>query len=114
MKRERKNHQELCNALKTAYFQREQAGLTRGRRWAIDVMHDIRRIGPLHSQVNPILFLERFVWRFATAACAVMLLLSVYAGITGWNPVDEVMAQFLSNPVEFTIVQAFGSYERYE
>ena len=114
MKRDQNNQQQLHETLKTAYFQQEHAGEKPGSRWTMDVMREIRRIGPLNAQVNPFLFFERVVWRFSTAACAIILLLSVYAGVTGWNPVDEMMAQFLSNPVEFTVAQALGSYENYE
>lgn len=102
------------HALRTAYFQKETMEIAPGQRWQWDVMRDVRRIGPLHAQVNPFQFVERFIWRFAAAACLFALILSVYAGVNGWNPVDEVATQFFSAPVEFTVAQAFGSYENYE
>lgn len=82
--------------------------------WQQDVMRDIRRIGPLNLQTNPAQIFNQLIWRFATAACVLVLFLSVYAGINGWNPLDELNAQFFNNPVEFTVSQAFGVYESYE
>lgn len=114
MKRSENKHQQLQNALRAAYSQRKRVEVDLDSRWQMDTMRDIRRIGPLNVQENVFQFFDRFVWRFATVACAIVLILSVYAGFTGWNPVDEVAAQFLSNPIEFTVAQAFGTYESYE
>lgn len=100
--------------LKAAYSQRETEPIELGSRWQTDLMRDVRRIGPLNLQANPLQIFDRFVWRFATAACALVLFLSVYAGLHGWNPLEELNSQFFNNPVKFTVAQAFGVYDSYE
>ncbi|MCP4397744.1 MAG: hypothetical protein GY801_10655 [bacterium] len=117
MKKSQENagEQAARRMLKAVYSQRETGPIEPGIRWRQDVMRDLRRIGPLTVQaVNPLRIFERFVWRFATAACALVLFLSVYAGVNGWNPLDDLDAQFFNNPVEFTVAQAFGMYDSYE
>ena len=109
-----KKEQKLQEALRAAYFHKEETEVELGSRWQMDTMRDIRRLGPLNAQINPFQFFNRFVWRFATVACTLALMLSVYVGFTGWNPVNEVANLFLDDPVEFTVAQAFGEYESYE
>lgn len=98
--------------LKAAYTQREDGKpIEPGIHWQMDVMRDVRRIGPLNRQGNALRIFDQFVWRFATAACAIVLCLAVYAGVTGWNPLDDLNAQFFNNPAEFAVAQAFEVYE---
>jgi hypothetical protein len=108
------NPRKLQEILKAAYRHREHTDVELGSRWQMDLMRDVRRLGPLNAKNNPLLFLDRFVWRFAMGTSALVLFLSVYVGFTGWNPVNEVATFFLNAPVEFTVAQVFGEYERYE
>lgn len=105
-----KNEQKLQEALRAAYVHKEKIDIELSSRWQMDVMRDIRRLGPLNEKINPFVFFDRVVWRFATAACAVALILSVYVGFTGWNPTDEVANLFFDDPVEFTLSQVIGDY----
>jgi hypothetical protein len=100
--------------LKAAYSQRDQGPVELGTRWEQDLMRNIRRIGPLNVRANPLRIVDQLVWRFATAACALVLMLAVYAGVNGWNPLNELNAHYFNNPVEFTVAQAFGVYDSYE
>ena len=109
-----KNAQRLQEVLKSVYLSKEQAEIELGGRWRMDVMRDIRRLGPLNVQFNPFAMFNRVVWCFAEAACVVAVVMTVYVGFTGWNPVDEVASLYLANPVEFTVSQALGEYESYE
>ena len=104
----------MWRMLKAGYSQRDQKPVELGSRWEQNLMRDIRRIGPFNAQANPLRIADQLVWRFATAACALMLILAVYAGINGWNPLNELNAQYFNNPVEFTVAQAFGVYDSYE
>ena len=108
MKSSKQNEQKLQEALRAAYFQKEKHVV--GSRWKMDAMQDIRRLGTLNVKTTPLSFVDHFVWRFATVTCLVALMLSVYIGFTGWNPIDDVAGMFLSNPVEFTVAQSIGAY----
>lgn len=109
-----KKAQRLQEVLKSAYLSKEQAEIELGGRWRMDVMRDIRQLGPLNATFNPFAMFNRVVWRFAEAACVVAVVMTVYVGFTGWNPVDEVASLYLANPVEFTVSQVLGEYESYE
>ncbi len=106
--------QQLHKTLKDVYFGKENIEVALNSHWRMDVMRDIRRLGPLNAQTNPLQFFNRVVWRFATVACMLTLILCVYVGFQGWNPVDDVAALFLDNPIEFTVAQALGEYDAYE
>ena len=111
---EHAKEQRVWRMLKAAYSQKDEEPFEFGNRWQQDLMRDIRRIGPLTAKMNPLGIADRLVWRFATAACAFALILAVYVGFTGWNPLEELNAQYFKNPVEFTVAQAFGVYDSYE
>jgi hypothetical protein len=101
-----KKYQHLEKTFKKTYVQRENVEVS--DRWRLDVMRTVRHLGPLHVKPNPLLFVERFVWRFATVACMIALVLSMYVGLTGFNPADTVAELLLDNPVEFTLAQVLG------
>ncbi|MBD3305044.1 hypothetical protein GF348_01630, partial [candidate division KSB3 bacterium] len=103
MKFLQKNYQRLEDALRAAYLQQEATEVELDHRWQTDVMRDIRRLGPLNASREVFQMVNRVVWRFATVACVIALLLAGYAGVNGWNPVEEVSALFLNDPVEFTV-----------
>ena len=78
--------------------------------WHQDVMRAVRHIGPLDSTTHPLVFMNQFVWRFATVATVCVLLLSVYVAVVGFNSETGVLSQFLDNPVGFMLAQAVGGY----
>lgn len=96
----------LEHALRTAYYAKEHTAV--GNRWRLDVMRDIRHLGALTEKATTFFFVDRLVWRFATAACVLVLMLSVYAGARGFNPLDELANVFFGNPVEYTLTQVLG------
>lgn len=100
--------QRFVQMLKVAYQSKSQGEFS--PQWHWDVMRDIRHLGPLNASSDPYLFTNRFVWRFATVACAIALILSVYVVYAGLNPDTGVVTQILDNPVEFMLVQAVGGY----
>ncbi len=103
-----KHQQKLENALRAAYHEKEHTEVESNSRWPMEVMRDIRRLGTLNAQPNSFQCFNQFAWRFATVACMIVLILSIYVGITGFSPTDEISNMFLSNPVEFTLTQAVG------
>lgn len=109
-----KQTQRLQEFLKSAYWSKESVEVELNARWRMDLMREIRRLGPLNAPFNPFVMFNRVVWRFAEAACVVALVMTVYVGFTGWNPVDEIASLYLANPVEFTVSQVLGEYESYE
>ena len=106
MKSLNEKYQKLINALSAAYRDKERVDVS--DRWQMDVMRDIRRLGPLNAKASSFLFADRFVWRFATVACMIVLMLSIYVVYIGFSPEAEIITLFLDNPVEYTLVQAFG------
>ena len=96
----------LEHVLRAAYLAKDQIEV--GNRWRLDVLRDIRHLGPLNAKTIPALFVNHFAWRFATVACLVALMLSVYVFYTGFNPTDEIANIFVSNPIEFTLTQVVG------
>jgi hypothetical protein len=108
MKSLKENYQKLINALSAAYHDKDKVPIEVSTWWQTDVMRDIRRLGPLNAKASSFLFADRFVWRFAAVACMIALMLSIYVVYTGFNPETEIVNLFLDNPVEFTLVQAFG------
>ena len=93
-----------------AGYQRREAPPEVSLQWHQDVMRAVRHIGPLNSTTNSLVFMNRFVWRFATVATACVLLLSIYVAVIGFNPDTGVLSQFLENPVGFMLAQAIGGY----
>jgi hypothetical protein len=114
MTRPSNQQQRLLAAFRAAYHERDQQRVKVSQQWHTDVMRDIRRIGPLNAPGLMVQLLERMAWRFAMAACTAVLVLAIYTGFTGWNPVTEIKTAFLDDPVEFTVAQAFGAYDTYE
>ena len=102
----KKSFEQLEHALRAAYYAKEQVEI--GNRWRLQVMRDLRHLGALTEKATMFFFVDRLVWRFATAACVIVLMLSVYAGANGFNPLDELANVFFDNPVEFTLTQVLG------
>lgn len=101
-----KDHAELKKLLVTAHNGKKNADP--GDRWQRDVMNRIRSIGPLCSETNGFVLFDQFVWRFATAACFVAILLSVFVFQTGLSPEYDLAGLYIDDPMELTFVQYFG------
>jgi hypothetical protein len=106
MKPLNKKYQKFINLLRAAYSDKDRAEVS--NRWQMDVMRSVRHLGPLNEKATAFFFIDRFVWRFATVACTIALILSIYAGITGFNPTDQIANVFFDAPVEFTLTQVLG------
>lgn len=103
-----KNFKKLEDDLREAYAQREDIEVELDGRWQTDVMRDIRRLGPVNGRSIPFLFLNQFVWRFSTVACSVAILLLVYTGFVGLDPVDQIANMYFTDPVELSVTQVIG------
>lgn len=99
--------QQLDEALRQVYRLREQLPAELDARWQADVMRAIRRLEPA-AERNPLALFDRVVWKFAAAAGAFVLIIAMYAGVMGWNPLNDMTDYFFSNPVQFAIIQSFG------
>ncbi len=105
MKYLKQNHVRLKKALTAAYH--EKVCIEPGEQWDIAVMSHIRRLGSLHSEISFLLF-NRFVRRFATAACFLILFLSLYMAYTGFQPEYDMAKVVINDPMELTFIQYFG------
>jgi hypothetical protein len=99
-------YQKLMNAFRAAYHEKERTEIS--DHWQTTAMREIRRLGPLNVNANSFVFANQVVWRFATVAGIVVLMLSAYVFYTGFNPETEIVSQFLSDPVSYTLVQVLG------
>ncbi|OQX24607.1 MAG: hypothetical protein BWK80_19930 [Desulfobacteraceae bacterium IS3] len=101
----KEKHVRLRKALTAACH--EKACIEPGEQWDIAVMSHIRRLGSLHSEISFMLF-NSFVWRFAGAACFLVLFLSAYMLHTGFHPEYDMAKVVISDPIEFTFIQYLG------
>ena len=92
--------------LRAAYHAKERTEIS--DHWQTTAMREIRRLGPLNVKANSFAFANQVVWRFATVAGIVALMLSAYIFYTGFSPETEIVSQFLSDPVGYTLVQVLG------
>jgi hypothetical protein len=72
--------------------------------WRADAMRRIRRIGPFHAEAR---FFNRFVWRFAGAACMIALGLSLYVATGDFTAETELARIYFEDPVGFGLLQTF-------
>ena len=103
-----KQYEYLEHAVKMAYHDRKVPELS--IRWRENVMRAVRNIGPLTATFNPIMFAQRFVWRFVTAACIVVVMLLGYMWYAGVSPIEDVTDRFRDDPVQLTIVQVYEDF----
>jgi len=100
------NYKKLEQALVGAYHQKESA--EPDDFWEMRVMSHIRSLGPLNSEPGYFIIFDQFVWRFAAAACVLVLILSLYAFQTGIQPEYELANLFMDDSAELTFVEYFG------
>jgi len=95
----------LKKMLVSAYFDKEEDAVVDG--WQKKVMADIRKIGPLNGKENFFKLFDRFVWRFVPAACALIVVLTVYLFISGFISEYDMSLLFINDPIDFAVVQLF-------
>jgi hypothetical protein len=95
--------QDIEQALKESYHAKEQIEV--GSRWKMDAMRQIRQAGPLNNTWS--FFIAQFGLRFAAAVGMILVVVSVYAGLSGFNPIEELASLLFMNPVELTVAQMF-------
>lgn len=100
--------QRLLRLLRTGYRQTETPAPDIHRQYA--VMRAVRHLGPLNANPDPLEFMNRVVWRFASVSGVGILAASVYVAIVGLRPGTGVINQFLENPVGFLLMQAIGGF----
>jgi len=100
-----KHSQHVEQALRESYYDKEQIEV--GSRWKMDAMRQIRQAEPLNETATWSFFVNQVGWRFVAAVCTVILAVAVYAGFSGFNPVEELTGLFFTNPVELTVAQMF-------
>jgi len=93
-------------AFQIAYHEKENHDIH--EEWQANVMRHIMKLGHLKSKTDYIMLFDRFVWRFAAAACIMAIILSAYLFQTGFQPEYEIAELFMDNPIEFTFIQYFG------
>lgn len=105
MKPFKENNDKLKKALMTAYHAKEKADVNEG--WQMKVMNRIRGLGPLSGQTDSFAFFGQTVWRFAPAACVLIIALTFFLVKSDFIPEYELINALTSNPAEFTIEQLF-------
>ncbi|HOP47265.1 MAG TPA: hypothetical protein PK874_06345 [Desulfobacteraceae bacterium] len=102
-----KDLKKLEDGLKEAYARKEDIEVELDSKWETGVMRDIRRLGPVNGG-SAFLFLSKFVWRFSTVACSVAVLLLIYAGFIGIDPIEQIADMYFSAPVELSVAHLIG------
>lgn len=100
--------QRFVAILRTGYQQPETPTPDLHRQHA--VMRAVRHLGPLNADANPLEFMQRVVWRFASAVGVGIVAASIYVAIVGLSPETGVITQWFENPVGFLLMQAIGGF----
>lgn len=98
------DEQRMMEAFRRTHRGRETDPVPDG--WQRAAMRDIRRIGPLNPEAR---FFNRFVWRFAAAACVLVAGLSLYVATGDFTAEAELAKVYLEDPVGFGLIQTFGA-----
>ncbi len=111
MKSSQEQEERLHKMLRAAYQQRAAAPIEFAPTWQTDLMRDIRRLDPLNGTERVWQELGRVAWRFSAAACTFVVMLTAYWMWNSGNPLDEAVALYFNDPVQFTVAQVFENYE---
>ena len=99
----------LEHALKAAYHDRNIPELN--LRWKQNVMRAIRRLEPLKTTFNLVVFVEQFAWRFVTVVCLMVVMLLGYMWYNGHNPFYDVNELLLDDSVQLAAIRQ--AYEEF-
>ena len=111
MKWSQEQQQQLQETLRAAYRQREAAPVEFAPTWQTDLMRNIRQIGPLNRTERVWQEFGSVAWHFSAAACTFVVMLAAYWMWNSGNPLDEAVALYFNDPVQFTVAQVFENYE---
>lgn len=110
MRSKEDNFQKLLQA---AYRNRENGNIRES--WRTKAMVQIREIGPLpeigllKDPFSATRFAERLIWRFSAAACAAVLVLSIYMLQSDYQTEYELASMYLSDPVEYSLAASLDA-----
>jgi len=107
MKGDREAYIRMEAMLKKAFLGKKKAEPS--EHWQRNVMSHIRNLGPLDVKTNYLDLFERFLWRFAPAACVLILMLTLCIIYLDLVPEYEIVKLFVEDPIEFSYVQIFGA-----
>jgi hypothetical protein len=94
----------MMEAFRRTHRNRENEPVPEG--WRRAAMREIHRIGPLNAEAR---FFNRFVWRFAGAACVLVVGLSLYVAAGDFAAETSLAQVYLEDPVGFGLIQTFGA-----
>jgi len=106
MRFDKKNYAQLENALIKAYREKEKPQVS--EQWEMSVMQHIRSLGALHFKTSPFELFEQFGWRFAPAACVVIVLLTFLMVKLDFAPEDEMAKFSIDHPIEASYIEMPG------
>ncbi len=95
----------LKKVLVSTYFEKEDDAAGDGLR--NKVMADVRKIGPLNGKDNFFRLFDQFVWRFVPAACAIIVILTVYLFNSDFISEYDMSMLFINDPIDVAVVQLF-------
>jgi hypothetical protein len=101
MKKE--DHFRIRKVLAAAYREKEKAVV--GDLWQTRVMGHIRSLGPLYPATSYLEFFERFVWRLAPVACALILILAAIFMQMDFISEYEMAKIFFDDPADISLFQ---------
>jgi hypothetical protein len=85
----RQRRQNLRRLLIETHRQRQTGSALPTPPWRHRLMTRVAQVGDTSSRVDPWALMERLVWRFVPAACALTLLLAVWISQAGPDPAGE-------------------------
>ena len=91
----------LRKALSTAYHKKEEAEVSEG--WQSELMHQIRKSGFLCGRPVFIEFFQRFVWRLAPVACALLFLFGLAVSQLHLFSDEILVVMFTEDPAEYVL-----------
>lgn len=101
-----KDHFKIRKALAAAYREKEKAAV--GELWQTRVMGRIKSLGPLYPATSYLEFFERFVWRLAPVACALILILAAIFVHMDFISEYEMAKIFFDDPADISLFQQTG------
>jgi hypothetical protein len=99
----KKDHFKIRRVLAAAYREKEKAVV--GEFWQTRVMGHIRSLGPLYSATSYLEFFERFLWRLAPIAGALILILAAIFMQINFISEYEMARILFDDPVDFSLFQ---------